>query len=105
MGNYFCKFIIWRYIIANISATFSLITRKKLFDKVENLAMHEVKQFSTSSLITRTTNDITQVEMLLDYMDRELLDMFYYYCDININSSNRTSMEYVKRLIRNRINN
>ena len=53
------------YIIANISATFSLITRKKLFDKVENLAMHEVKQFSTSSLITRTTNDITQVEMLI----------------------------------------
>ena len=53
------------YMIANISATFSMKTRKKLFDKVENLAMNEVKQFSTSSLITRTTNDITQVEMLI----------------------------------------
>lgn len=53
------------YLIANLSATFSMRTRKKLFDKVENLATHEVKQFSTSSLITRTTNDITQVEMLV----------------------------------------
>ena len=39
--------------------------RKKLFDKVENLAMNEIKQFSTSSLITRTTNDITQIQMLI----------------------------------------
>ena len=57
--------IIVGYIIANISATFSLKTRKKLFDKVENLSMQEVKQFSTSSLITRTTNDITQIEMII----------------------------------------
>lgn len=39
--------------------------RKKLFDKVENLSMSEIKGFSTSSLITRTTNDITQIQMLL----------------------------------------
>ncbi len=53
------------YFISNIAASFSLNTRKKLFDKVENLSMDEVKNFSTSSLITRTTNDITQVEMLI----------------------------------------
>ncbi|MCI8544736.1 MAG: ABC transporter ATP-binding protein [Bacilli bacterium] len=53
------------YLIANISATFSKRTRKQLFNKVESLSTHEVKQFSTSSLITRTTNDITQVEMLV----------------------------------------
>lgn len=53
------------YLISNISASYSLNTRKKLFDKVQNLAMHEVKQFSTSSLITRTTNDITQIQMFL----------------------------------------
>lgn len=53
------------YLTASISATFSLKTRKKIFDYVESLAMQEVKQFSTSSLITRTTNDITQVEMLI----------------------------------------
>lgn len=55
--------IIVGYLIANISASFSLKTRKKLFTKVEDLAMEEVKGFSTSSLITRTTNDVTQVEM------------------------------------------
>ena len=53
------------YFAASLSATFSMKTRKKLFNKVEDLAMQEVKQFSTSSLITRTTNDITQVEMLI----------------------------------------
>ena len=57
--------IIVGYIVSTIAARFSMKIRKKLFDKVENLAMHEVKQFSTSSLITRSTNDITQVQMLV----------------------------------------
>ena len=57
--------VIVGYMTATISATLSMKVRKKLFDKVENLAMHEVKQFSTSSLITRTTNDITQVQMFV----------------------------------------
>ena len=57
--------IITGYFISNLSAKFSMNVRKKLFNKVEELSMHEVKQFSTSSLITRTTNDITQVEMLI----------------------------------------
>ncbi|MDD5827428.1 MAG: ABC transporter ATP-binding protein [Bacilli bacterium] len=57
--------IIVGYLVSNISATFSMKVRKKIFNKVENLSMHEVKQFSTSSLITRTTNDITQVQMLI----------------------------------------
>ena len=53
------------YIVSYISAIFSMVTRKKLFDKVENLTMQEVKNFSTSSLITRTTNDITQIQMFV----------------------------------------
>ncbi|MDO4283239.1 MAG: ABC transporter ATP-binding protein [Clostridia bacterium] len=53
------------YLISTISSVFSMKVRKKLFDKVENLAIQEVKQFSTSSLITRTTNDITQIQMAL----------------------------------------
>ena len=57
--------IIVGYLTANISASFSKKTRKKIFDKVENLAMEEVNKFSTSSLITRTTNDITQIQMLV----------------------------------------
>ena len=57
--------VIVGYLVSNIAAAFSLNTRKKLFTKVQNLGTHEVKQFSTSSLITRSTNDITQVEMFL----------------------------------------
>ncbi len=57
--------IIVGYLVANLAATLSMKIRKKLFTKVENLAMNEVKRFSTSSLITRTTNDITQIQMLV----------------------------------------
>ena len=57
--------VIAGYLIANLAATLSMKIRKKLFTKVENLAMNEVKGFSTSSLITRTTNDITQIQMLI----------------------------------------
>ena len=57
--------VIVGYLAAMISANFSMKVRKKLFDKVGNLAMSEIKQFSTSSLITRTTNDITQLQMVV----------------------------------------
>lgn len=57
--------IIVGYLVSHISSSFSMKVREKLFNKVENLSTHEVKQFSTNSLITRTTNDITQVEMLI----------------------------------------
>ena len=57
--------VIVGYLVATVAASFSKSVRKKLFDKVEDLAMSEVKGFSTSSLITRTTNDITQVQMLV----------------------------------------
>ncbi len=53
------------YISSNVSASFSKTIRKKLFNKVENLGLAEVKNFSTSSLITRTTNDITQIQMFI----------------------------------------
>ncbi len=57
--------IVTGYITARISSAFSMNIREKIFKKVENLAMQEVKSFSTSSLITRTTNDVTQIEMLI----------------------------------------
>ena len=53
------------YYSSLISAKFSLNLRNKIFDKVENFGMEEMKKFSTSSLITRTTNDVTQIEMLI----------------------------------------
>ena len=53
------------FCFATASARLSMNTRKKLFDKVESLSMHEVKKFSTSSLITRSTNDIPQIQMFV----------------------------------------
>ncbi len=57
--------IIVGFFASKIAATFSMKVRKKLFTKVENLAINEIKKFSTSSLITRTTNDITQIQMVI----------------------------------------
>ena len=57
--------VITGYIISKLSSVFSKNVRKSIFTKVENLAMQEVKQFSTSSLITRTTNDITNIQMFM----------------------------------------
>ncbi len=61
----FIAAIITGYITSIISSTFSMNIREKIFHKVESLSMQEVKNFSTSSLITRTTNDVTQMEMLI----------------------------------------
>ncbi len=57
--------IIAGFFVSHVGADFSYITRKRIFDKVETLSLNEVKKFSTSSLITRTTNDITQARMLI----------------------------------------
>jgi len=57
--------IIVGYFASIISASFSKKTRREVFNKVENFGMEEIKKFSISSLITRTTNDITQVQTLL----------------------------------------
>lgn len=53
------------YLASLISATFSKTVRKRLFEKVESFSMEEIKKFSTSSLITRTTNDITNIQMFI----------------------------------------
>ncbi len=55
------------FLIAKLSAGFSKELRGKLFRKVESMSMSEVKGFSPNSLITRTTNDITQVEMFVGF--------------------------------------
>ena len=53
------------YFAAYIASEFSRNTRKQIFSKVQNLDTEEIKNFQTSSLITRTTNDVTQIEMLI----------------------------------------
>ena len=57
--------VIVGYIASYIAASLSKTLRKDIFEKVENFSEGEVKKFSTSSLITRTTNDVTQIEMLV----------------------------------------
>jgi len=53
------------FLAASISAKFSLHLRNKIFSKVQSFGMEEIKKFQASSLITRTTNDVTQIEMLI----------------------------------------
>ncbi len=53
------------YLASHVSSSFSMNLRRKIFDKVEKFGTEEIKKFSTSSLITRTTNDVTQIEMLI----------------------------------------
>lgn len=50
---------------AKISANFSANLRGQVFNRVQSFSMEEIGRFSTSSLITRSTNDITQVQLVL----------------------------------------
>lgn len=60
-----CSAVIVGYFASNVAASFSMRTRRQVFNKVTELGMEEIKKFSQASLITRTTNDITQMQMLI----------------------------------------
>ena len=64
-GGSLVSAVIVGYFATLVAANFSKNVRAKLFRKIESLGLFEIKKFQTSSLITRTTNDITQVEMLI----------------------------------------
>ena len=57
--------VIVGYIASYIAASFAKNLRKDIFKQVGKFGMAEIKRFSTSSLITRTTNDVNQVGMLI----------------------------------------
>lgn len=57
--------VICGYLSARVASGFSYNTRNKLFNHVMSLGQAEMNGFSVPSLITRTTNDITHVEMLI----------------------------------------
>lgn len=57
--------IIVGYIVAKVSAGVSKKIRSELFNKVQSFSSNEIKNFSTASLITRSTNDITQIQMFI----------------------------------------
>ena len=62
--------IIVGYLSARIAAGMARDVRRDTFQKVENFSSTEFEHFSTASLITRTTNDITQIQMVIMIMVR-----------------------------------
>ena len=57
--------IIVGYLSAVISSSFSRDIRSRIFKKVEAFSKKDINKFSTASLITRSTNDITQIQMVI----------------------------------------
>ncbi len=55
------------WLAAKIASNFSYAVRERVFHQVTDFGAQELKQFSTASLITRTTNDITQIQMLISF--------------------------------------
>lgn len=57
--------VLTAFCVARIATNFGASLRYRLFDRVQAFSMQEIGSFSTSSLITRSTNDIMQVQMVL----------------------------------------
>ncbi len=61
------------YIASRVATGFSMGIRQKVFANVEKFSLHEFNKFSTASLITRTTNDIQQIQIVLILILRMVL--------------------------------
>ena len=68
--------VIVGFLTSKLSATLSYKIRERLFKKVNEFNMEEIKNFKTSSLITRTTNDITNVTMFFSMGLQLLLGVY-----------------------------
>ncbi|CAH1204663.1 putative ABC transporter ATP-binding protein [Paenibacillus allorhizoplanae] len=67
MGGMVCVMVA-SYLLAKTATGFGRDLRRKLFSHVESFSLHEFDKLGTSSLITRTTNDIAQVQQLVVMM-------------------------------------
>src|SRR5437660_2822813 len=67
IGGTICA-IVGSFYSARVAVGFGRIIRGKLFTHVENFSLHEFDKLGTASLITRTTNDTTQVQQVLIIM-------------------------------------
>ncbi len=65
--------VIASYLSSRSAAGFGKIVRSKIFQKVESFSLHEFDKLGTSTLITRTTNDITQIQMVLVIIMRMMI--------------------------------
>ncbi len=61
-GSIFCQLLV-ALLASGIAANFATSTRKDLNEKISSFSLTEINRFSTASLITRSTNDIEQVQM------------------------------------------
>jgi ATP-binding cassette subfamily B protein len=57
--------VIVSILAAGVGSNFAAALRNRLFNKVQSFSMEEIGKFSTASLITRSTNDVTQVQMFI----------------------------------------
>lgn len=57
--------IIVTYLAAKVAATLGKTLRNNVYEKVMSFSNEEMKKFSTASLITRSTNDIQQIQMMM----------------------------------------
>ena len=64
VGSMVCS-IVTSFFVVSIAADFSARIREALYTKVQGFSMSEINKFSTASLITRSTNDVQQVQMLI----------------------------------------
>mgnify|MGYP000971708843 CR=1 FL=1 len=69
VGSLIAAFIVG-FFAARIAATLSYRLRGAIYDKVESFSMEEIGLFSTSSLITRSTNDLHRYKLLLQWVFR-----------------------------------
>ncbi len=53
------------FCTANLSSRLAFNLRNKIYNKIQGFSLAEINRFSTASLITRTTNDVTQVQIFL----------------------------------------
>src|SRR5438105_7462153 len=67
VGGTICS-VIASFYSARIATGFGRLIRRKIFTHVENFSLHEFDKVGTASLITRTTNDTTQVQQVLIIM-------------------------------------
>ena len=64
LGSLVAAFIVG-FFVARIAANLSWTLRSNVYDKIEGFSLAEINKFSTASLITRSTNDITQVQNIV----------------------------------------
>ncbi|MDF2655556.1 MAG: hypothetical protein K0R19_2030 [Bacillota bacterium] len=61
----FAAAVVVGFFASRIAASFSMRLRSLLFNQVDSFSMEEISRFSTASLITRSTNDVTQIQVLI----------------------------------------